>query len=76
VTRFGRSIQTQRISKLVGDITKADYDSIELGMSNCSTFFQGHDTATGLQQRSRKIEEVKADLDLIDSLLIELNKRR
>jgi energy-coupling factor transporter ATP-binding protein EcfA2 len=76
VTRFGRSIQTQRISKLVGDITQGDYDSIELGMSNCSTFFQGHDTATGLQQRPRKIEEVKADLNLIDNLLIELNKRR
>jgi energy-coupling factor transporter ATP-binding protein EcfA2 len=76
VTRFGRSIQTQRITKLVGDITQADYDSIELGMSNCSTFFQGHDTATGLQQRPRKIIEVKADLDLIGNLLIDLNKRR
>jgi len=76
VTRFGRTIQTQRITKLVGDITQADYDSIELGMSNCSTFFQGHDTATGLQQRPRKILEIKADLNLIDKLLTELNKRR
>jgi energy-coupling factor transporter ATP-binding protein EcfA2 len=76
VTRFGRSIQTQRITKLVGDIIQSDYDSIELGMSNCSTFFQGHDTATGLQQRPRKIIEVKADLDLIGNLLIDLNKRR
>ncbi len=41
VTRFGRSIQTQRITKLIEDITQADYDIINLGMSNCSTFFQG-----------------------------------
>ncbi|MBA6417041.1 AAA family ATPase [Colwellia sp. 6M3] len=76
VTRFGRSIQTQRITKLIDDITQADYDTIELGMSNCSTFFQGHDTATGLQQRPRKISEVKDDLDLIGNLLSGLNRRR
>lgn len=76
VTRFGRSIQTLRITKLIDDITQADYDTIEQGMSNCSTFFRGHDTATGLQQRPRKIIEVKADLDLICNLLIDLNKRR
>ncbi|MEJ6122808.1 AAA family ATPase [Vibrio sp. 2-Bac 85] len=76
VTRFGRSIQTQRISKLIGDITQTDYDIIDRGMSNCSTFFQGHDTATGLQQRPRKISEVKDDLDLISNLLSDLNKRR
>lgn len=76
VTRFGRSIQTQRITKLIDDITQADYDTIEKGMSNCSTFFRGHDTATGLQQRPRKIIEVKADLDLISNLLSGLNRRR
>lgn len=76
VTRFGRSIQTLRITKLIDDITQADYDTIEQGMSNCSTFFRGHDTATGLQQRPRKISEVKDDLDLISNLLSDLNKRR
>lgn len=76
VTRFGRSIQTQRITKLIGDITQADYETIDKGMSNCSTFFQGHDTATGLQQRPRKISEVKDDLDLIRNLLSDLNRRR
>ena len=76
ITRFGRSIQTQRINKLIVNITQADYDAIDLGMSNCSTFFQGHDTATGLQQRPRKIAEIKADLDLIDGLVTDLNKRR
>ena len=76
ITSFGRSIQTQRINKLIVNITQADYDAIDLGMSNCSTFFQGHDTATGLQQRPRKIAEIKADLDLIDGLVTDLNKRR
>lgn len=76
VTRFGRSIQTQRISKLIEDITQTDYDAIDLGMSNCSTFFQGHDTATELHQRSRTVIEVKADLDLIVGLFTDLNKRR
>mgnify|MGYP003631135085 CR=1 FL=1 len=76
ITRFGRSIQTQRITKLINDITQVDYDIIEQGMSNCSTFFQGHDTATGLQQRQRKIAEIKADLNLIAGLVADLNKRR
>lgn len=76
VTRFGRSIQTQRITKVIEDITQADYDAINLGMTNCSTFFQGHDTATGLQQRPRNITEIKADLDLIHGLVTDLNKRR
>lgn len=76
VTRFGRSIQTQRITKLIEDITQADYDAINLGMTNCSTFFQGHDTAIGLQQRPRSIAEIKADLDLIIGLVTDLNKRR
>lgn len=76
ITRFGRSIQTQRLNKLVDNLTQTDYDAVYLGMSNCSTFFQGHDTATGLQQRPRKIAEIKADLDLIDRLAADLNKRR
>lgn len=76
VTRFGRTIQTQSIEGLVGDITQEDYDAIKQGMSNCSTFFQGHDTATGLHQRPRTIKEVKADLDLIDGLYGNLKKRR
>lgn len=76
VTRFGRTIQTQSIEGLVGDITQQDYDAIKQGMSNCSTFFQGHDTATGLHQRPRTIKEVKADLDLIDGLYGNLKKRR
>ena len=76
ITRFGRSIQTQRLNKLIDNITQSDYDAVDLGMSNCSTFFQGHDTATGLQQRPRKIAEIKADLELIESLVTDLNKRR
>jgi energy-coupling factor transporter ATP-binding protein EcfA2 len=76
ITRFGRSVQTQRLNKLIDNITQADYDAVDLGMSNCSTFFQGHDTATGLQQRPRKIAEIKADLELIESLVTDLNKRR
>lgn len=76
VTRFGRSIQTQRIAKLIENITQADYDIINQGMSSCSTFFQGHDTAAGLHQRARSIIEVEADLDLLSSLSTDLNKRR
>jgi len=76
ITRFGRSIQTQRLNKLIDNITQADYAAVDSGMSHCSTFFQGHDTATGLQQRPRKIAEIKADLESIESLVTDLNKRR
>lgn len=76
ITRFGRSIQTQRLNKLIDNITQEDYAAVDSGMSHCSTFFQGHDTATGLQQRPRKIAEIKADLESIESLVTDLNKRR
>jgi energy-coupling factor transporter ATP-binding protein EcfA2 len=77
VTRFGRSVQTQRVSKLVGDkLSQADYDILEKGMDSCSTYFKGHDTAAPLQQRARRIEEIKADLIVIDDFNTSLKKRR
>jgi len=77
VTRFGRSIQTQRVSKLVGDkLSQADYDTLEQGMGSCSTYFKGHDTAAPLQQRARTIVETKADLDLISAFDTSIKKKR
>jgi len=77
VTRFGRSVQTQRVSKLVGDkLSQDDYDTLEKGMTGCSKYFKGHDTAAPLQQKPRRITEVKADLDLIDNFNKYLKSKR
>lgn len=72
VTRFGRSIQTQRLSKLVDDIKTDDIARISQGMSKCSTYFKGHDSAPALREPFPPIEEVSADLDALDTFDKEL----
>ncbi|MDR9767200.1 hypothetical protein RJP56_14145 [Shewanella baltica] len=45
VQRFRRVVQTQKIRYLV-DSTPENVATISSGMGKCSTFFEGHDTAT------------------------------
>src|SRR5690606_34513518 len=47
IQRFGREIQTQRLSKIIY-LTDGDYNLVDFNMSKCSTYFLGHDTAGAL----------------------------
>lgn len=51
IQRFGRAIQTQRLSKIV-DLTEDDYKLVDSNMSKCSTYFTGHDTAGKFNRRN------------------------
>ncbi len=75
VTRFGREIQTNRLSKLI-DLSIDDIDRVSKGMSKCSTDFLGHDTASALGGITPTLTDVSADLDYISEYLTELQNKR
>ena len=75
VQRFGRSIRTQMLKKVV-DFTEEDYKIIEYNMERCSTYFWGHDSAGELIEEPPTIEETKSDLDTLESFAKNIRQRR
>jgi energy-coupling factor transporter ATP-binding protein EcfA2 len=76
VQRFSRAVQTQNIRYIV-DSTPEDVATISEGMKKCSTFFEGHDTATGLGVTEMPdIDELLADITALDVYFKLLKKRR
>jgi energy-coupling factor transporter ATP-binding protein EcfA2 len=75
IQRFGRAIQTQRLSKIV-DLTDDDYNLVETNMSKCSTYFAGHDTAGTLIEEMPDSAEFLADIKIIEDFIKIIDKRR
>ncbi len=76
VQRFSRKVQTNNIRYLV-DCTEEDVNAINAGMTKCSTYFEGHDTATGLGVTDMpEIDELKEDVDQLETYLGLLKTRR
>jgi energy-coupling factor transporter ATP-binding protein EcfA2 len=75
IQRFGRAIQTQRLSKIV-DLTNDDYSLVDTNMSKCSTYFIGHDTAGTLIEEMPDSAEFLADLSILENYITEIRKRR
>lgn len=75
IQRFGRSVQTQRLSKIV-DITKNDYDIVDFNMSKCSTYFTGHDTAGTLIEEMPDSAEFLSDVTTLETFISDIRKRR
>ena len=75
IQRFGRAIQTQRLSKIV-DLTDDDYNLVDTNMSKCSTYFSGHDTAGTLIEEMPDSDEFLADLMILEEYIKEIRKRR
>jgi energy-coupling factor transporter ATP-binding protein EcfA2 len=76
VQRFSRAVQTQNIRYIV-DSTPEDVATISAGMGKCSTYFEGHDTATGLGVTDMpNIDELLADITVLDVYFNALKKRR
>lgn len=75
IQRFGRAIQTQRLSKIV-DLTDEDYNLVDTNMSKCSTYFTGHDTAGTLIEEMPDSTEFLADLTILENYTAEIRKRR
>jgi energy-coupling factor transporter ATP-binding protein EcfA2 len=76
VQRFSRAVQTQNIRYLI-DSTPEDVATISAGMGKCSTFFEGHDTATGMGVTEiPDIDELLGDISALDAYFDALKKRR
>lgn len=75
IQRFGRSVQTQRLSKIV-DLTGDDYNMVDSNMSKCSTYFTGHDTAGALIEEMPNAAEFLSDILILDTFTSEIRKRR
>jgi len=75
ILRFGRAIQTQRLSK-VTDLTADDYNLVDSNMSKCSTYFTGHDTAGTLIEEMPDSAEFLADVKVLEDYIKEVRNRR
>jgi energy-coupling factor transporter ATP-binding protein EcfA2 len=75
IQRFGRAIQTQRLSKVI-DLTAADYSLVDSNMSKCSTYFTGHDTAGTLIEEMPDSAEFLSDLKALEDYIKEIRDRR
>lgn len=75
IQRFGRSVQTQRLSKIV-DLTDGDYNMVDSNMSKCSTYFTGHDTAGALIEEMPDSVEFLSDITTLETFVSEIRKRR
>ena len=75
IQRFGRAIQTQRLSKVI-DLTAADYSLVDSNMSKCSTYFTGHDTAGTLIEEMPDSAEFFSDVKALEDYIKEIRDRR
>lgn len=75
IQRFGRAIQTQRLSKVI-DLTADDYSLVDSNMSKCSTYFTGHDTAGTLIEEMPDSAEFLADVKVLEDYIKEVRNRR
>ena len=76
VERFRPGIQTQNRVMGLHDITEEDCLAVEAGMTKCSTFLHGHDQASAYRLLFPKPDEIKDDIDALDSWRRAIVKRR
>ncbi|MEX2389188.1 MAG: AAA family ATPase [Phycisphaeraceae bacterium] len=76
VMRFQREIKTQSLADVLHDVSEADYDVIERGMTRCSTFLPGHDQAAAINEPVPPPEELEADIVALDEWVRGVRKRR
>jgi hypothetical protein len=75
VMRFGRKIQTQRLSDLT-DIDDADLHAMDAGMTKASRFIEGHDEATEVNEPVPGPDEVARDIEALDIWVKAIRRRR
>ncbi len=75
VRRFSRQVSTQPLSK-IHDITKADIDAVDRGMTLCSTWMPGHDLAAAINNPMPTPEVFGAAVEDLDAWRAAIVKRR
>ena len=75
VVRFRLGVETQRLKKLA-DITQADLDAVEAGMTKCSKWEGGHDQAEEVNEPVPPPDKLKTDIDTLDGWVKSIIARR
>jgi energy-coupling factor transporter ATP-binding protein EcfA2 len=73
IQRFRPSIETQRLKKVL--IESGDYTVIDSGMSKCSTWMTGHDTAAAIASPTPPADEVERDLASFENFTKTIKER-
>lgn len=75
VERYRPSVQTQRLAKIT-DISDADCKAVDTAMTKCSTWLTGHDQAAAARAPVPGSDELKNDIEALDTWVKAINKRR
>lgn len=75
VERFRLGIQTQQIEK-IADITHEDCQKIDIAMTKCSKWLTGHDQAPAARSPIPGTDELKTDIDGLETWVKTIRQRR
>ena len=75
VERFRVGVQTQQI-EVIADITRKDCQAVEAGMTKCSKWLPGHDQAAAAPQDIPELDELKQDIDALETWAKAIKARR
>ncbi|HUU16605.1 MAG TPA: hypothetical protein VMW72_05605 [Sedimentisphaerales bacterium] len=75
VMRFDRAIHTQRLNGLA-DITNDDIQTIDEGMTKSSRFLEGHDEAGAVADPVPSPEELRQDINNLETWVGQVRRRR
>jgi len=75
VERFREGIETKRLG-MVTDVSAADYEAVDAGMTKCSKWEGGHDQALAVNEPVPSPDELKADIDALDAWVKTVQTRR
>ena len=75
VERFRVVVQTQQI-EVIADITPEDCQAVEAGMTKCSKWLPGHDQAAAAPQDIPEPDELKQDIDALETWAKAIKARR
>ncbi len=74
VLRHGSEVQTQRLKSVT--ITTEDYKKIHINMFKCSKWMFGHDKSKSIDVNRPSPNELKEDIENINTFSKEIRKRR
>jgi hypothetical protein len=75
VERFRPIIESKR-ARFLHDITQADIDAVDAGMTECSRWLRGHDEAPAASTPFPEPQQLKAAIDALDAWVNAIRKRR
>jgi energy-coupling factor transporter ATP-binding protein EcfA2 len=75
VERFRPGVQTQQIAK-IADVTEDDCRLVDSAMTKCSRWLRGHDQAAAARAPVPEPDELRADIEALETWVKAVRKRR